>query len=53
MHNDALNKTEFDDVSNEISALYNCAYEFKKAEMDIEAIANISQEGIKKVLGIE
>ena len=47
MHNEALNKIEFDNVTDEITALYNCAYEFKKAEMDLEAIANISDEKIK------
>jgi hypothetical protein len=47
MHDKALEKTEFDDVSNEISSLYDCALEFKKAEMNIEDIANISKERIK------
>ncbi|MDF2736525.1 MAG: hypothetical protein K0S93_381 [Nitrososphaeraceae archaeon] len=47
MHDKALKKTEFVDVSNEISSLYDCAFEFKKAEMNIEDIANISQKRIK------
>jgi uncharacterized protein YjbI with pentapeptide repeats len=47
MHNKALEKTEFDDVSTEITSLYDCAFEFKKAEMNIEDIGNILQNKIE------
>jgi hypothetical protein len=43
-YREAKNAIDLDDISKEISGLYNCAFEFKKAELDLESIAKMSNE---------
>ena len=42
-----VNKT-IDDVGSEISGLYNCAFEFKNAEMNLQAVAKLAENTVMK-----
>ena len=44
LHEEAVNKTDVDDIGSEISGLYNCAFELKNTELDLEAVANLSEK---------
>jgi hypothetical protein len=48
MHQEAKDKMELDDIGNEISGLYDCAFEFKKGELNLESIANMSENRLDK-----
>ena len=46
LHEEAVNKTDIDDVGSEISGLYNCAFEFKNAEMNLQMIAKLAENTV-------
>jgi hypothetical protein len=40
------NKPDIDDVGSEISGLYNCAFEFKNAEMNLHTVAKLVENTV-------
>jgi hypothetical protein len=48
LHEEAVNITDVDDIGSEISGLYNCAFEFKNAELNLEAVAKLSEKKEKE-----
>jgi hypothetical protein len=46
LHEEAVNSCGVDDIGSEISGLYNCAFEFKDAEMNLEAVAKLAENTV-------
>jgi hypothetical protein len=46
LHEEALSQTDVDNIGSEISGLYNCAFEFKNAQMNLEAVAKLAENTV-------